>query len=84
MLRVGRGEKAFEVQTGGNAGHEGAGAVEEREKAVPIDGEQEGFVRCRERSAFGKWNFTALEAVYVEPLYGIGGGELGDEDEFVA
>jgi len=88
MLRVGRGEKAFEVQTGGNAGHEGAGAVEEREKAVPIDRKEEGMVGGEEGSARGKraigiQTCPVAQAGQGQAHHGIGVREFGDEDELV-
>ena len=86
MLRVGRGEKAFEVQTGGNAGHEGAGAVEEREETVPIDRKEEGMVG-REESAAKRERAAGIEICFVaksregQARHGIGVRKFGDEEE---
>ena len=83
VLGVGGGEEAFEAERGGDARHKGACAVEEREEAVPIDGEEERVVGGEEGSAGGKRDGAQVEAGEGQGGDGIGVQELGDEDEFL-
>jgi len=86
MLRVRRGEEAFEVQSGGDSRYEGAGAVEEGEETVPIDRKEEGMVRGEEGSARGKRTLrnricAVAQAGQGQARNGIGVREFGNEDE---
>jgi len=86
VLCVGRGEEAFEVQSGGYARYEGPGAVEEGKKAVPIDSKEEGMVGGEE-SAAKRERAAGIEICFVaksregQAHHGIGVREFGDEDE---
>jgi len=81
VLRVGRGEEAFEVEPGGNPRHEGTGAIEKREETVPIDSKEEGMVGGEEGSAHGKWDATAVKVDDGEAHGGIGVRKFRDEDD---
>ncbi len=83
VLGGGSGEEAFEVVLLDDLLDEVAGAVEEREKTVPVDGEQKRFVGRDEASSRGKRETAFSEAGEGERLDRVLLRELGNIDQFV-
>ena len=83
MLGGRGGEKAFQILPADYFGDKFTRAVEEREKTIPIDGEQERCIPVRESAAGGERIFAASEPRQIELSNGIGIGKLGDMDQFL-
>ena len=83
VLGGGGSEKAFQVLLADHFTHKFLWAVEEREKTVPIDGEQEVLVGSNQRSAGRESVLASFEAGYAHALHWIDIGKFGHEDEVV-
>ena len=81
VLSRGRGEEAFEVEHGGDAGNEVARSVEQSEKTIPIDGEEKRVIGSKECSSRGERNGAVAEAGDGQRNDGVGVGEFGNVDE---
>ena len=76
-------EKAFQILFADYIGDKFTRAVEEREKTIPIDGEQEGCIAVRKSAVRGEGIYSIPEPLNIELADGMDIRKLWHKDQFL-